>query len=103
MTSAGLSGVGRADAGAASGLVNTFHQIGSALGLAVLTAAVPAGAPASVALTDRVSTALTAGSLLLAAALAATVALIARRRPERRTAGSAPAADVRAAHVSGSR
>jgi hypothetical protein len=91
MTSAGLSGVGRADAGAASGLVNTFHQVGSALGLAVLTAvgtaAVPAGAPASVALTDRVSTALTAGSLLLAAALAATVALIARRRPERRTPG----------------
>jgi hydroxymethylglutaryl-CoA reductase len=82
MTSAGLSGVGRADAG---------------------TAAVPAGAPAPAALTDRVSTALTAGSLLLAAALAATVALIARRRPERRTAGSAPAADVRAAHVSGSR
>ena len=107
MTSAGLSGVGRADVGAASGLVNTFHQVGSALGLPVLTAvgiaAVPAGAPASVALTDRVSTALTAGSLLLTAALAATVALIARRRPERRTAGSAPAADVRAAHVSGSR
>jgi MFS family permease len=84
--------------------------IGASLGLviggvlaAVGAAAAPAGAPASVALTDRVSTALTAGSLLLAAALAATVALIARRRPERRTAGSAPAADVRAAHVSGSR
>jgi hypothetical protein len=62
MTSACLSGVGRADAGAASGLVNTFHQVGSALGLAVLTAVVPAGGPASVALTDRVSAALTAGS-----------------------------------------
>jgi EmrB/QacA subfamily drug resistance transporter len=32
MTSADLSGVGRADVGAASGLVNTFHQVGSALG-----------------------------------------------------------------------
>ena len=87
MTSAGLAGVEASDAGAASGLINTFHQVGSALGLAILaavsTAAVPAGAPAATALTDRVTAALTAGSLLLAAALVLTVVLIAWRRPLR--------------------
>jgi MFS family permease len=31
MTSAGLAGVNGSDAGAASGLINTFHQLGSAL------------------------------------------------------------------------
>jgi EmrB/QacA subfamily drug resistance transporter len=67
MTSAGLAGVDGSDAGAASGLVNTFQQLGSALGLGILVAvgaaAVPAGAPATAALADRVSTALTSGSL----------------------------------------
>ena len=39
MTSAGLADVATIDAGAASGLINTFHQLGSALGLAVHAAA----------------------------------------------------------------
>jgi EmrB/QacA subfamily drug resistance transporter len=95
MTSAGLADVEGDDAGAASGLINTFHQVGSALGLAVLTAvgaaAVPSSAPAATALAERVTAALTAGSLLLAAALVLTVALIAWRRPPRTVAATGAA------------
>ncbi len=44
VTTAVTAGVGPADAGAASGLMNTTKQIGGGLGLAVLvTLAVPAG------------------------------------------------------------
>jgi len=80
MTSAGIAGVGADDAGAASGMVNTFHQVGVALGLGVLIAvSAHAGhdltAPAAV-LTAHVNTALTAGSALLALCLIATLALI---------------------------
>ncbi|GAA3450575.1 hypothetical protein GCM10018962_24080 [Dactylosporangium matsuzakiense] len=88
MTSAGLAGVDTADAGAASGLVNTFHQLGSALGLAILaavgSAAVPSGARGTAALVDRVSAALAGSAVLLAIALLLVVALVAgwqRRRP----------------------
>ena len=92
MTSAGIAQVGTGDAGAASGMVNTFHQVGMALGLGVLIAAsADAGhgltTPAAV-LTAHVSTALTAGSALLALCLIAALALIlpaerAERRPGR--------------------
>jgi hypothetical protein len=80
MTSAGIAQVGIDDASAASGLVNTFHQVGMALGLGVLVAAsAHAGqgltAPAAV-LTAHVSTALTAGSVLLTLCLIARLALI---------------------------
>jgi len=80
LTSAGISGVKAEDAGAASGLVNTAHQLGSALGLGVLVA-VSSGAgssadDAATALTDHVSTALTAGTALLAACLVIALALI---------------------------
>ena len=93
MTSAGIAQVGTGDAGAASGMVNTFHQVGMALGLGVLIAAsAHAGhgltTPAAV-LTAHVSTALTAGSVLLALCLMAALALIlsaerAERRPDAR-------------------
>ena len=39
LTSFGIGGVRREDAGAASGLVNTAHQLGMATGLAILVAA----------------------------------------------------------------
>lgn len=72
LTTFGIAGAAAADAGAASGLVNTAHQLGTAAGLAVLVAA-----SASVTdLTYRVSTALTWGSALLAVALVIAVAVI---------------------------
>jgi len=92
LTSAGIAGVGARDAGAASGLVNTFHQLGMALGLGVLVA-VSAGSgqgltSAAAVLTAHVHTALTAGSVLLAASLLAVLGLIMpahvrSRRPRR--------------------
>ena len=96
MTSAGLAGVDTADAGAASGLVNTFHQLGSALGLAILaavgSAAVPSGARGTAALVDRVAAALTGSTVLLAIALLLVVALIAGRQRRRPAAGADRAA-----------
>jgi hypothetical protein len=81
MTTAGLAGVDAADAGAASGLINTFHQLGSALGLGILTSvaatAVPAGVDGETALVDRFGAALTGGSVLLAVALLLAAGLIA--------------------------
>ena len=103
MTSAGIAGVGTGDAGAASGMVNTFHQVGMALGLGVLIAvSAHAGhgltAPAAV-LTAHVDTALTAGSVLLTLCLIAALALIlpaelAGRHRDTRTPGL-PAAPER--------
>ena len=85
MTSAGLAGTDSADAGAASGQVNTFHQLGSALGLSILVAvgasAVPAGAPPIGALVHRVDAALTGASVLLAVAMVLVFMLVAERRP----------------------
>src|SRR4051794_25338566 len=66
------------------GIVNTFHQVGSALGLSILVAvaatAVPHGASARSALLHRVDASLTGSSVLLVVALALVVLLIARRR-----------------------
>ena len=79
LTSFGISGAPASDAGAASGLVNTFHQIGTCLGLGVAVAAaaaVPTGGPATAHLAAQVSAALTTGSVLLLLALAITAALI---------------------------
>jgi hypothetical protein len=80
LTSAGIAGVGARDAGAASGLVNTFHQLGMALGLGVLVAVSASSGhgltSASAVLTVHVHTALTAGTVLLAASLLAVLGLI---------------------------
>jgi len=80
LTSAGIAGVGARDAGAASGLVNTFHQPGMALGLGVLVALSASSGhgltSASAVLTAHVHTALTAGTVLLAASLLAVLGLI---------------------------
>ncbi|SDF08374.1 drug resistance transporter, EmrB/QacA subfamily [Blastococcus fimeti] len=79
LTSAGIAGVAPQDAGAASGLLNTAHQLGMALGLAVLSA-VSLGAgtgldgPAAVA--ERVGAALTGSSVLLAVALVVVLAFL---------------------------
>lgn len=79
LTAAGISGVDLADAGAASGLVNTAHQLGSALGLGILvavSATVSASTDTVAGLADHISTALTAGAGLLALALVVTLALV---------------------------
>jgi hypothetical protein len=84
MTSAGLTGVTGGDAGASSGLINTFHQLGSALGLSVVTAIGAAAATSATspraALVDRVSGALTGSSGLLLVALVLGLVLITGRR-----------------------
>ncbi|MGO4859062.1 MFS transporter [Arthrobacter sp. 2MCAF14] len=79
LTSFGITGAAASDAGAASGLVNTFHQVGTCLGLGIAVAAaatVPAAGSAVAHLASQVSTALTTGSILLLLALAVTAVLI---------------------------
>lgn len=94
LTSFGITGATAGDAGAASGLLNTFHQIGTCLGLAVAVAAAataPVG-PGTAQLAAQVSAALTAGSVLLLLALVTAAVLIlpadltARRTRTSRTA-----------------
>ena len=90
LTNAGIAGVTPADAGAASGLVNTAHQLGTALGLAVLSAvALRAGAGASGAdaVAEHVSAALTGSSVLLAFALVVALVLVV---PAGRSKGALP-------------
>jgi hypothetical protein len=102
LTSFGIIAAPAADAGAASGLVNTFHQIGTCLGLGIAVAAaatVPAAGSAAAHLAAEVSAALTTGSVLLLLALGVTAALIlpadlaARRVKASRTAVPIPEAE----------
>jgi len=72
LTSAGVAGARSEDAGAASGLVNTAHQLGSTLGVAVLTAA----AAGATSLEQRVVDAYTGGTVLLAITVAAALVLV---------------------------
>ena len=83
LTAAGLARVTAADAGAASGLVNVTHQLGSTLGVAVLVSLSAGGT----ALADRVTTAYTGGAVMLAAALAAVLVLV---LPQRHHIGETP-------------
>jgi EmrB/QacA subfamily drug resistance transporter len=79
LTSAGIAGIGARDARAASGLVNTFHQLGMALGLSVLVAVSASsrhGLTPAAALTAHVHTALTAATVLLGASLLTVLTLI---------------------------
>jgi Na+/melibiose symporter-like transporter len=77
VTIGGLAGVGRADAGVASGLINTSRQIGGAIGIAVSTAiaAAATGHAAGLPALDhgyRVALITLTGMLLVGAAIAAT-------------------------------
>ena len=79
LTSAGIAGVPAGDAGAASGLVNTAHQLGMALGLGILVAvSARAGSDlgGAAAVAARVRAALTGSTVLLAAALVVVLAVI---------------------------
>jgi EmrB/QacA subfamily drug resistance transporter len=71
LTTAGMSGVADADAGAASGLINVAQQLGGTLGVGALVtvfAAASAGAGAQ-SLVEGVPTVLTGAAILLALAL----------------------------------
>lgn len=67
LTSFGIHGATATDAGAASGLVNTAHQLGSSLGLAVLVAVATTAAAGSdaAAVVARTDTALTVSTVFL--------------------------------------
>lgn len=98
LTSFGITGAPAADAGAASGLVNTFHQVGTCLGLGIAVAAaatVPTSGTAALDMASQVSAALTTGSVLLLLALIVTIVLVlpadlAARGRTPRTTASAP-------------
>lgn len=78
MTSSGVDGVTPADAGAASGLVNTVHQIGAALSLSILTAVAATASTGHGAadIAARSGAALTGSAVLLALAVLAVLTLI---------------------------
>jgi EmrB/QacA subfamily drug resistance transporter len=81
MTTFGIAGTLPEDAGAASGVVNTFHQLGTSVGLGVLVAVAtipspPRGGETAASITAEASAALTGGTGLLLLSLVVTVALI---------------------------
>jgi len=79
LTTAGIAGVPPEDAGAASGLVNTAHQLGMALGLGILVALsahVGSDLEGAAAVAEHVRTALTGSAVLLAGALVVVLAVI---------------------------
>lgn len=96
-TELGMADVGQSDAGAASGLVNTAHQIGGSIGLAILTvifaSAVghgtdpdPVVQAEGYAAVFQVSTLFYVGAVVVAVAI-----LVANRRSRRRAALLSPA------------
>jgi EmrB/QacA subfamily drug resistance transporter len=84
LTVAGIAGVAAEDAGAASGLVNVAHQLGGSLGLSILVVLFSAAGSDTLAapelLAHRIASSLTAGTAMLALALALAYALIVRPR-----------------------
>ena len=80
LTAAGVAGVTREDAGAASGMVNVAHQLGGALGLGLLVlvfaSAAPSAAQGTAALAHRISAVMDVSALLLGLALAVSWFLI---------------------------
>ena len=98
MTSAGIAGARAEEAGAASGVLNAFHQLGGAIGLAATTAvaALVAGTPAvpsPAQVAARVDAAMGGASVLMGLALVATLVLVvpahaSSRRREVRAVGN---------------
>jgi EmrB/QacA subfamily drug resistance transporter len=80
LTSFGIAEVSAADAGAASGLLNTSHQLGSSVGLAILVAVAATAASSSssdvTAVVAQMHTALTGSSVMLLLSLAVSLIVI---------------------------
>lgn len=79
LTTAGIAGIGPEDAGAASGLVNAAHQLGSSLGLGILVAisAIHSEGLSGVQLlAHRVQNAMLGAAAMLALALVLVFAMI---------------------------
>lgn len=83
LTIAGVAGVAQEDAGAASGVVNAAHQLGSSLGLGLLVvvfaAAAGHNATPRAELAHQIANTLTASTLMLLVALLLVLLLIVRR------------------------
>jgi len=92
LTSAGIAGVAPEDAGAASGLVNTAHQPGGALGISVLVTVFTAagGGQNADQLADGVASALTSAAVFLALAARGRSRDRAPRSIARRRGGRSP-------------
>jgi hypothetical protein len=102
LTAAGIAGVDRVDAGAASGVVNAAQQLGVSLGVSVLVTVVAAAGGATsgrlptiglaldgsarAELAQAVATALTGSAVLLALGLAVVVVAVRRPSPATTTA-----------------
>jgi EmrB/QacA subfamily drug resistance transporter len=91
LTVAGVAGVPSEDAGAASGLVNVFHQLGGSLGLSLLvlvySMAGSKGLPARADLAHRIAASLGAGAAMLTLSLAVVLAFVVRRPVAERSGG----------------
>ena len=105
LTAAGIAGVAREDAGAASGLVNAAHQLGGSLGLGILVTVFASALPQAsaraaasaghvTALAHAISTSLTAGAVMLALALAIVLVLVRPQTPAEVAVEALPLAEV---------
>lgn len=87
LTGFGLTDVKSHDAGAASGLINVFHQLGSSIGLAVLTVVYTStnlnSTDPKEILTHKISNALFTGSIIITLALLVVVFLIVQTSKKR--------------------
>jgi hypothetical protein len=73
---ASLTDAGPAEAGLRSALVNTFHELGGAAGVAVLSSAAGAGLVAAQLVSDGFTRAFTVGAVCAAVSVAAAAVLV---------------------------